>query len=122
MSDSSLLHRAIAHILGSLPADVLQDGLAAVATRRARTLPPADGLRFLFNLDAALYPVQGDLAVAYGGGVHTKHRLTHYHNFFVSRIRAGERVLDIGCGIGAVAHDVAEHMLTHAWSLGLVMP
>lgn len=47
-------------------------------------------------------------AVDYGGGEHPKHRLTGYHDFFVDRIRPEESVLDVGCGIGSVAHDVAE--------------
>jgi len=47
-------------------------------------------------------------AVEYGEGVHPKHRLTRYHEFFVERLRPGERVLDVGCGIGSVAYDLAE--------------
>ena len=47
-------------------------------------------------------------AVEYGEGVHPKHRLTRYHDFFVERLRPGERVLDVGCGIGSVAYDLAE--------------
>jgi 2-polyprenyl-3-methyl-5-hydroxy-6-metoxy-1,4-benzoquinol methylase len=39
--------------------------------------------------------------------VHVKHRLMRYHDFFVDRIGPGERVLDIGCGYGAVAYSVA---------------
>ena len=39
--------------------------------------------------------------------MHVKHRLMRYHDFFVDRIRPGERVLDIGSGNGAVAHSVA---------------
>jgi SAM-dependent methyltransferase len=30
-----------------------------------------------------------------------------YHDFFVDRINAGERVLDVGCGYGAVAFSMA---------------
>jgi 2-polyprenyl-3-methyl-5-hydroxy-6-metoxy-1,4-benzoquinol methylase len=47
-------------------------------------------------------------AIAYDEGVHAKHRLTRYHDFFVERIRPGERVLDVGCGKGELAHDIAE--------------
>ena len=47
-------------------------------------------------------------AVDYGDAEHPKHRLTRYHDFFVERVHAGERVLDVGCGIGSVARDVAE--------------
>ena len=47
-------------------------------------------------------------AVDYDEGVHAKHRLTRYHDFFVDRIEQGERVLDVGCGKGELAHDIAE--------------
>jgi SAM-dependent methyltransferase len=46
-------------------------------------------------------------AIAYEGGVHVKHRLTAYHEFFVERVRTGERVLDIGSGKGELAYDLA---------------
>ena len=50
---------------------------------------------------------QIDLAsLAYGDGVHVKHRLMRYHDFFVERIRPDDRVLDIGCGYGAVAYSI----------------
>ena len=69
---------------------------------------PAEALKVLFTLDARLYAEQGLLAVVYDGGIHTKHRHMKYHDFFTSRINKDDRVLDIGCGIGAVAYDVAE--------------
>jgi SAM-dependent methyltransferase len=45
-------------------------------------------------------------AIAYEHGVHPKHRLTRYHDFFVERVRQGELVLDIGSGKGELAHDL----------------
>lgn len=81
--------------------------LARVAGRLARRLPPAEGARFLMDLDARLYPLHGEAAVRLDGGLHSKHRLMGYHDFFTARIGPGERVVDIGCGIGAVAFDVA---------------
>jgi SAM-dependent methyltransferase len=69
-------------------------------------LPADEALRLLFDLDARLYEYLGAQAVAYGAGLHPKHRLTGYHEFFCRRIYATESVLDVGCGIGAVAHSI----------------
>ncbi len=74
----------------------------------ARRLNADQALRFLLDLDNRLYLLQGEMSVSYGDGVHTKHRHTRYHDFFTDRICTGERVLDIGCGLGAVAHAVAD--------------
>jgi ubiquinone/menaquinone biosynthesis C-methylase UbiE len=111
MSGSDLIGR-LANLLAKpllarMPEDKLMPFLAEIAAERANSLPPDKGLKFLFGLDEKLYPVQGWLSVAYDGGVHTKHRHTRYHDFFVNRIHEGERVLDVGCGIGALAIDIA---------------
>jgi SAM-dependent methyltransferase len=64
-------------------------------------------LRWLLRLDNAVYAAASRAAVRYGGGVHPKHRLTGYHDFFVERIGPDDTVLDVGCGHGALAADIA---------------
>ena len=64
-------------------------------------------MRVLLRTDDLLTRCINRLALLYDDGVHVKHRLMRYHDFFVDRIRPGERVLDIGCGYGAVAYSVA---------------
>lgn len=68
----------------------------------------AAGLREFFSLQDDLMRELEQTAIRYEGGIHPKHRVTGYHRFFVERIRAGEKVLDIGCGSGSVAFSMAE--------------
>lgn len=87
--------------------DQFVDFLFKLIVRRIRSRSAERALGILFSLDALLYQLQGQAAVEYGGGVHTKHRHMKYHDFFVNRVKSDDRVIDIGCGIGAVAYDVA---------------
>ncbi len=41
-------------------------------------------------------------------GIHPKHRIMNYHQFFVDNIDKEDVVLDVGCGNGALACDVAK--------------
>lgn len=63
-------------------------------------------VRNLLELYDALYREVDLAAIAYEDGVHPKHRLTRYHDFFVDRVRPGETVLDIGSGKGELAYDL----------------
>ncbi len=67
----------------------------------------AAGLARLFAVQDDLEHVVNERALVHGRGVHPKHGLTRYHDFFVERIADGERVLDVGCGYGAVARSIA---------------
>lgn len=67
----------------------------------------AKAMRELLEIYAEAFRGMDRGAIDYDGGVHVKHRLTRYHDFFVDRIRAGERVLDVGCHKGELAHDIA---------------
>ncbi len=59
----------------------------------------------LISYDDA-YRAVDQAAIRYDGGIHAKHRLTRYHDFFVERVQSGERVLDIGSGKGELAFDL----------------
>ena len=53
-----------------------------------------NGLMRLFKLQSNLEWVINERSIAYGNGIHPKHRLTNYHNFFINRINDGEKILD----------------------------
>ena len=75
----------------------------------AKRLEPAKRERFLAALDSAVYPMLGEAAVAAdANGLHPKHALTRYHDFFCGHIGPGETVLDLGCGVGALARSIVD--------------
>lgn len=65
-----------------------------------------EAVRNLLQTYDDVYVRLDQAAIAYDKGVHVKHRLTRYHDFFVERVRPGERVLDVGSGKGELAHDL----------------
>lgn len=40
-------------------------------------------------------------------GFNPKHEVTKYHDYFVSKVNNTDSVLDIGCGVGYLAYDIA---------------
>lgn len=62
----------------------------------------------LLTLDEVLRWHINAVALRYGDGVHPKHRLMRYHEYFSSRLKSGERVLDVGCGYGALAESMSK--------------
>jgi SAM-dependent methyltransferase len=79
----------------------------------ARRREPRESLRALLALQDELFRRVDVLAIDLDGGVHAKHRIMRYHDFFVERVRDGEHVLDVGCGKAELAHDLAERSHAH---------
>lgn len=67
---------------------------------------------FLTKLALRLHNFSYKLASAFAiraeGGLHPKHRLMNYHKFFIDRVSSSDVVLDVGCGNGALAYDLAK--------------
>jgi SAM-dependent methyltransferase len=74
----------------------------------SRTSSPKLALASLFQVEDLLELVINERALASGGGEHPKHKLMPYHQFFIDHIPDSARVIDIGCGYGAVARSIAE--------------
>ena len=76
------------------------------------------GLRNLFLIKDKLDWVINERALKYGSGIHPKHYLINYHNFFATRIKDGSTILDVGCGNGIVALSIAKE-LTNSYITGI---
>ena len=73
----------------------------------SRGINTPNSLSRLLDLKDKLNLVINERAMVFGNGIHPKHRLTDYHNFFVENIEDKETVIDVGCGYGAVARTIA---------------
>lgn len=71
---------------------------------------PAGAMRRAFSVSDLTDQVIAERATVYGDGEHPKHRLMQYHDFFVENIAPGSRVIDVGCGYGAVARSIASRV------------
>ena len=68
---------------------------------------PSESLPRLYAIKDNLERLLSERAMAYEGGEHPKHRLIKYHDFFINNIEENSKVVDIGCGNGAVARSIA---------------
>lgn len=105
------MKRGLLRLLDPLLQSTAAERLVGVAVRLwssgASRLEPNEGLRRLLRLDDHLHERIDGLAIQLDDGVHAKHRLTGYHDFFTRHVGRGDRVLDVGCGKGELAHDLA---------------
>lgn len=104
-----MMKKIVLRLLDSMGND-LASVLMELIKRHSLSKTPAESLKFLLNLNNMLYEFTGQESVRYGKGIHTKHRHIKYHDFFIKNVNPGETVLDIGCGNGFLAYDVASHV------------
>jgi len=65
-------------------------------------------VKLLLFITQKAYERLGGYASVLEGGAHPKHRLINYHRFFIDYVEPDDVVLDLGCGNGLVALDVAQ--------------
>ncbi len=65
-----------------------------------------DNLFNLYNFNETLI---NERALFYNNGIHPKHKLINYHQFFISNISNNEKIIDLGCGYGEVAYSIAKN-------------
>ena len=75
-------------------------------------------IKNLFLIKDKLDWIINERALKYGDGIHPKHKLTNYHQFFIDRIKNGQNVLDVGCGNGAVSISIAKKLSKSLISMG----
>ncbi|MBI5114993.1 class I SAM-dependent methyltransferase [Candidatus Poribacteria bacterium] len=93
----------------------LVDELRTIVARVESTVSGKEGrsavipiMKSLLSLDNELYKAISVGACKYDNGIHPKHRLMKYHEFFCKNVGTEDTVLDIGCGNGFLTSDVAK--------------
>jgi 2-polyprenyl-3-methyl-5-hydroxy-6-metoxy-1,4-benzoquinol methylase len=64
-------------------------------------------LKFLLRVHTVIERLIRKVVVVCNNGIHPKHELMRYHEFFLDNVVESDTVLDIGCGIGLVSYDLA---------------
>lgn len=54
------------------------------------------------------YKAISKIAINKNNGVHPKHKILNYHQFFVDNLSSEDKILDIGCGNGLLAYSIAQ--------------
>ena len=65
-------------------------------------------MKLFIKLDNYLYHKISTLSINMNNGVHPKHRILGYHEYFLNKIENISKILDVGCGTGEVAFDISK--------------
>ncbi|MFH0969757.1 MAG: class I SAM-dependent methyltransferase [Patescibacteria group bacterium] len=65
-------------------------------------------IRILVWIHNFSYRLIGILVIKENGGIHPKHKILNYYEFFLNNISSSDKILDIGCGNGACTNAVAK--------------
>ncbi len=72
-----------------------------IANKIIKTLPfPKLLIRLTLKLHGFCYSLAGVMAIQLEGGIHPKHRIMRYKEWFLENINEGDVVLDVGCNTG----------------------
>lgn len=82
--------------------------ITAILIIESRHWSSAKGLKNMFAIEDKVNWIINERAMRYGNGIHPKHRLTKYFDYFTAKIENGQSVVDIGCSRGEVALKIAE--------------
>jgi len=75
-----------------------------------KSAEPQDAIRWLLGIYDVVNLEIDAQSKRWGNGVHIKHELMDgIHSFFYERIPENAKVLDLGCGYGALAYAIASH-------------
>ena len=64
-------------------------------------------IKFVLQFHTFVCRILRKAAVFCNNGVHPRHQLIRYQEFFLNNINKGDILLDVGCGIGIVAKELA---------------
>lgn len=65
-------------------------------------------IRQILKLHSFCYEVSGGMAIKVEGGVHPKHRIMRYKEWFVDNIDKNDVVLDVGCNTGMMPEEMSK--------------
>jgi len=102
-----LLAKYISYIWELIPENIRRKIIFGLLVLESRNSNSNKNLKRLFKILDDLHLVINEQSMIYGNSEHPKHYLTNYHQFFIANIGLKERVIDVGCGYGAVARSVA---------------